>query len=371
MKEKNLRALVALTLIPGLGARRISSIAKVYPETASIFSLRKKQIQNIEGIGEASCLGIINFDRWNEVDRILEETRKYQSEILGISDPEYPEMLKSIYDPPALLWVKGDKHILNNPGIAIVGTRRPTGYGRKLTTEFTRGLVAQGLVVFSGLAYGVDAIAHKQCIDEEGKTVAVLGSGIDNIYPRRNCGLADLILESGGAVVSEYPPGTNPDAGNFPVRNRIVSGLSMGVLVIESGIKGGSMITAGVGLDQNREVFAIPHTLDNTWGAGCNFLIKAGHAKLVQCLEDVLEELPIVQKKSSAISKEAEEPYWKSIKLDHVSEEVCAILENHPSQIDELAERLELHTSQLLSPLLQLEMKKIIRQKAGKVFELV
>lgn len=293
--KSKLRTLLALSIIPGLGVRRARQLILKCKDVSSIFKLSKKELQSYEGIGEASALSILSFKDWDQIDSILYQTEKSKSQIITLADPEYPNLLKQIYDPPILFWMKGNPEALSKPGIGVIGTRNATSYGKKQVVRFTRELGEAGLSIFSGLAYGIDAIAHKTAIETGVPTVAVLGSGIDNLYPRKHASLANEIISSGGAVITEFPLGTNPDAGNFPVRNRIVSGMSLGVLVIESGIQGGSMITADLALDQNREVFAIPHHLDNISGSGCNYLIKRGSAKLVQTVDDILEELPLEQ----------------------------------------------------------------------------
>ncbi|MGK7368901.1 MAG: DNA-processing protein DprA, partial [Candidatus Halalkalibacterium sp. M3_1C_030] len=246
---------------------------------------------------------------------------------------------------------------------------RSTDYGLKKAEEFATALVQKGLTVVSGLAYGVDASAHKSTLAAGGKTIAVLGSGVDNIYPGKHLDLAKNIWESGGTVISEFPPGTNPDAGNFPVRNRIVSGLTLGTLVIESGLEGGSMITARSALDQNREVFAIPHSLDNQNGKGCNAIIKRGWGKLVQDIEDLTVELPVTfsEENLSAIKQEAK---WRSVELDTLCVSICKLLEEEALHIDRMSEKLGLPSYALLPKLLELEMLECVRQTAGKNFEL-
>jgi DNA processing protein len=268
--------------------------------------------------------------------------------------------------------MKGDPKALSKPGIAVVGTRNTSAYGRNMAKKLTGELADQGMCIFSGLAYGIDSIAHKTALEHRASTVAVLGSGIDNLYPKKNTALANDIVKSGGAVITEYPLGTNPDAVNFPVRNRIVSGMSLGVLVVESGIKGGSMITADLGLDQNREVFAVPHSLGNPSGTGCNYLIKRGAAKLIQTVDDMLEELPVEYSgnEESGIENEPPKLNWRDQDLDKPSARICEVLEKQAYQIDDLSEELGINTSQLLVTLLQLEMEGLVQQKAGKIFEL-
>jgi len=370
--RKKLRVLLALSIIPGFGCRRVYNLLKHIKDPEEIFSLGKRELRAVEGIGEASALSVLAFDDWEKVDHIIKQTEENGSEIITLVDPEYPELLKQIYDPPILFWIKGDVHVLNEPGVAVVGTRNTSPYGRKIAEKFTAELAKKGLCIFSGLAHGIDAIAHQTALDHDGKTVAVLGSGIDNLYPKKNAGLANNIVRSGGAVISEYPLGTNPDAGNFPVRNRIVSGMSLGVLVIESGVKGGSMITADLALDQNREVFAIPHPVVSPSGTGCNYLIKRGAAKLIQTVEDITEELPnILGEEHAARSiQESTKRNWRKEDLDDRSIQICELLEKKAYQVDDLSDKLGLDTSQLLVALLQLEMEDLVSQKAGKIFEL-
>lgn len=371
LKNKKLRILVALSIIPGFGCRRVFNLIKQLDDPEEIFGLSKRKLRTVEGIGEASALSLLSFDDWEKVDQIITETENNGSKIITLLDPEYPPLLKQIYDPPVLFWLKGDPEALSKPGVAVVGTRNTSAYGRNMAKNLTKDLAEQGLCIFSGLAYGIDAIAHKTALEHNAPTVAVLGSGIDNLYPKKNAALANEIVKSGGAVITEYPLGTNPDAGNFPVRNRIVSGMSLGVLVVESGIKGGSMITADLGLDQNREVFAVPHPLGNPSGTGCNYLIKRGAAKLVQTVDDILVELPIdASTKDKNPIPEESKPNWQDKELDDSSVKVCEALEEKAYQIDDLSDKVGINTSQLLVALLQLEMEGLVQQKAGKIFEL-
>lgn len=369
--NQNLRTLLALSLISGLGPKRVKLLVQSINDPGSIFSLTKQELRQVEGIGEASALSILSFNKWDQVDDLIKETEKIGSRIITLTDPDYPDLLKQIYDPPVLFWIKGDSKSLSKPGVGIIGTRNTTSYGRKTAERFSKEVGEQGLCIYSGLAQGIDSIAHQAALKVGAPTVAVLGSGIDNLYPQSNTDLANQIVKSGGAVITEFPPGTKPDAGNFPIRNRIVSGLSLGVLVIESGIQGGSMITADLALDQNREVFTIPHTIENASGTGCNYLIKTGAAKLVQSVDDIFEELPINKNKNS-VSGLVSKPVasWREEDLDELSKKVCETLEKGPLQIDALADSLSENVSQLLVTLLQLEMKGIIVQKAGKIFEL-
>jgi DNA processing protein len=374
MQNKSiLRNLVALTLIPGLGSKRVRHLVQECKDLENLFSFSKTQLRSFEGVGEASALGILSFKDWDQVDAILEQTKRIGAQIITIADPEYPSLLKEIYDPPILFWIKGNAEALSKPGVAVIGTRNASTYGKKQAERLSTQLAEEGLCIFSGLAYGIDTIGHQSALKAGSPTVAVLGSGIDNLYPKSNADVANQIVKSGGAVISEFPPGTMPDKGNFPLRNRVVSGLSLGVVVMESGIKGGSMITAELALDQNREVFAVPHPLGNPSGTGCNYLIKKGAAKLVQVVEDILVELPINFESGSAkiAFEESKTSSWREYELDDLSKRICEELEKNIYQIDDLADNLNINISQLLVALLQLEMQDLVTQKAGKVFELV
>ncbi|MFH5830841.1 DNA-processing protein DprA [Halalkalibaculum sp. DA384] len=368
--NQHLRELVALNLIPNLGAQRIRALLKAVDQPQDVFRLSRTQLTSVYGIGEATANQILVFDDWKEADRIIEKTQHADFSLLTIVDEAYPKLLKQIYDPPILLWVRGDAAVLDTDAIAIVGTRSASDYGKDIARDLAGELVAAGLTVVSGLAYGIDAASHRGTLVAGGRTIAVLGSGIDNIYPSKNIRLAFEMAEQGGAVITEFPPGTEPDAGNFPVRNRIVSGLTLGTVVVESGLKGGSMITASSALDQNREVFVVPHSLRSKTGIGCNHLIKTGQGKLIQTVDDILYEIDIHRKNPVQNDHEPAERRWKRKELDSLSVSICELLEESPKHVDELAERLGRSTHQLLPKLLELEIQECVRQTAGKNFEL-
>lgn len=359
--------------MPELGVRRIKLLLdKTGVKSADqIFKIPVRELMKIEHIGQQIAKNIHQFDGWGKVDRILTKTEETGAELVAINDEDYPPLLRHIYDPPVLLWIKGSRKVLLRDGIAVIGTRRPGKYGLQQAEKWSSLLSGEGLCINSGLAYGVDATAHKVAINSVGKTVAVLGSGIDVIYPTKNSRLAADIIEKGGAVVTEFPPGTKPDAVNFPERNRIVSGMSHGVLVIESGVKGGSMITARSALDQNREVFAIPHPLGYGKGEGCNYLIRTGQAKLVQRLTDIYEEISVhLDGIEKTISSKNRLQKWESMDLTEEQTAVCLLLKDDYGHIDTLTNKLDKPVHRLLPILLELEMIGAIKQKAGKYFEL-
>lgn len=367
------RALIALKLIPDLGPLRIRRLLEA-TETgyaADVFKKGRGELQEIEGIGIRIAQAILTFRQWNEADKVLERTRAAGAELVALNDPEYPELLRHIYDPPPLLWVKGDKRVLNHPGVAVIGTRNPGRYGLKQAENWARQICETGLNVISGLAYGIDSAAHREAVKRGGKTVAVLGSGIDRIYPLKNIPLAASIAEGNGAVITEYMPGTKPDPAHFPERNRIVSGMSHGVLVVESGLKGGSMITARCALDQNREVFVIPHQADNSRGTGGNYLIKTGQGKLVQSMEDLTEEISVNLTQTDNLAADLQTmTVWRQLKLNPEATKICELLEEGELHIDVLCDQTGTEIHELMAELLVLEMEGAVTQRAGKYFGL-
>lgn len=339
-------------------------------DPSELFNMKIPDLLRFDGFGEHIAKNFVEFDEWKKVDSILEQTEKTGAELISIDDPHYPPLLRHIFDPPLLLWVKGNKEVLISDGVAVVGTRRASKYGLSQAKEWAGKLTGAGLCVNSGLAYGVDAASHRAALESGGKTIAVLGSGIDVIYPAKNRGLALDIIKKGGAIITEFQPGAAPDAVNFPERNRIVSGMSHGTLVVESAVKGGSMITARSSLDQNREVFVIPHPLDSLGGQGCNYLIRTGQGKLVQSMDDILVEISVHTDSDPQKVEEDTGKKWESLDLDELSKEICQLLTENELHIDQISEKIEKPVHALLPTLLDLEMKGAIKQKAGKYFEL-
>ncbi|MEX0681542.1 MAG: DNA-processing protein DprA [Balneolales bacterium] len=381
-RQDYIRASMALSLIPDIGAGRIKYLFEHYPEPLSVFSSSWEELASISKIGKKAAHAICKFSGWNKVNELLNMAEKHKFTLITPFDDCYPSLLKQIYDPPALLWVRGYAEALKQHFLAIVGTRRPSRHGRNLTLRFTQEVVCHSqLGIVSGLANGIDTLAHKVTLDEKRCTVAVLGSGPDRIYPRGNISLAHRIAEHGGAVISEFLPGTKPDAFNFPIRNRIVSGMSLGVLVTETGNTGGSLITVQSALDQGREVFIVPHDVRNPVGQGCNELIQRGWGKLVMRVSDILEELPVNMGNQpsgradrrnglSHLEGAASAKTWQAMELEEPEKQICQRLDQRPLSIDDLAKLLKMETSVLLPVLLQLELSGIITQKPGKKFTL-
>lgn len=290
------------------------------------------------------------------------------------SDPQYPLALNEIYDPPMALYVKGNPDALAMPGIAIVGTRHPTPYGIGMAERLSRDLAARGLTIISGMARGVDAAAHRGALNGKGITIAIWGTGIDQIYPRENRRIAEAILEGGGTIATEFAVGTFAAPQNFPIRNRIISGLSAGVLVVEAGEYSGTRITARCALEQHREVFAVPGNVTNRNSWGPNTLIKQG-AKLTATWEDVWEELPgevrreLAAKYPSESKPEAEASLFGNSQLSpHEKRLLRLVKPDEAIQLDDLIEKLEgdLSSSEIFSVLFELELAGKLKQLPGK-----
>lgn len=361
------RALIALSLVQGVGAGRIRSLIDVFGSAREVLRASRTALESVPGIGRQTAERITGFDDGAAVDRQIRQADGVGAEMITVWDERYPFLLRQIYDPPAFLWARGHMPVSDEPeaAVAVVGTRRPTAYGKRVAHDLTFSLARHGITIVSGLAYGVDAAAHAAAMEAGGRTVAVLGSGVDRIYPSRNHRLA-LEITTRGAVLSEYPLGAKPDAPNFPRRNRVVSGLCLGTLIVEAYEEGGALITARLALEQNREVFAVPGSIHSGASEGANRLIQRGEAKLVQTVEDVLDELGIKASQAS--------PTGPVVRIaDLVPEEraLCRVMGHEPVHIDRLCAASGLDPASALVYLLSLEFKGLVRQLAGKQFFLV
>ena len=371
--DQNRLAWVALTLTPGLGPKRILKAAEALPDLASLFRLSLTELESLNFPAPAAQFLFTGKAR-TEAERELVRMGEQKGLILTFADEEYPERLREIFDPPPVLWVLGDVKLLARPSIAIVGTRHPTPYGTGMAEILARDLATHKLVILSGMARGVDTAAHKGALAAHGSTIAVWGTGIDVIYPKENKSLAENILVSGGAIVSEYRLGTFPAPQNFPKRNRILSGMSVGVLVVEAGENSGTRVTARCALEQDRDVYAVPGnvTTRNAWGP--NTLIKQG-AKLVATWEDVWQELPSpVRLQLESELGFASSPGQAASIVDELPlqepEKVVlnALRHDEAVQLDELMEMLEskLTSSEIFTALFELELASRIKQLPGK-----
>lgn len=303
---------------------------------------------------------------WDAVETALEWLNQPACHILTLEDPAYPPQLREIHDAPPLLFVRGDPGQLSNPQLAMVGSRNPSVVGRETARDFACSLASAGLVVTSGLAQGIDSAAHQGALDGLGQTVAVFGTGPDRVYPAKNRPLAHTIVEQGGCLVSEYPPGVEPLPPNFPRRNRIISGLSMGTLVVEAALRSGSLITARYAAEQGREVFAIPGSIHNPLAKGCHQLIRQG-AKLVETAADILEELaPQLHAAIEAPGEEGEEVEEEQAhELDKDYRQLLACMDGGPSSVDQIVQRSGLTADAVSSMLLLLEMQGYVTSATG------
>jgi DNA processing protein len=356
--------------VEGIGPGKIRSLLAHFKTTEKILSTDYNSLLNVEGISTNLARRIVKINsRRNEINKHVEselnKLDKIGGTIITVWDKEFPSLLKKIYDPPLLLYSKGNYLEQDNYSISIVGTRMPTNYGRIQTEKIAKELCNNNITIVSGLARGIDSIAHKACIKNSGRTIAVVGSGLDVIYPPENKKLFDEI-SSTGLIISEFPLGAKPDAVNFPKRNRIISGMSLGCIVIETGISGGAMQTAAFALDQNREVFALPGYVGIKQSEGTNALIQKGEAKLISTAEDVLIELEL--KLKPILGKNIPKPQET---LNMFEEKIFTSLSNEPMQIDKIAAITNLTTSDCLVHLLSLEFKGMVKQLPGKSFVLI
>lgn len=278
-----------LSLIKDLGTIRASKLLKKYHAPDKIWNITKEALIRIEGIGDKVADNILNKHYRNNLDDYILKMKKQNVGIITIEDKEYPKLLKEIHDPPICLYYKGNKKILNNVGIAIIGSRDYSEYGKKVAKNFSYNIAHNNINIVSGLAKGIDTYSHIGAICAKGKTIAVVGNGLDTIYPKENEIVVNKILELGGCILSEYPLGTKPERIHFPARNRIISGISNGLIVVEAKKKSGTLITVDFALEQGRDVFVVPGNIDSINSQGTNDLIKQG-ARVVTCYEDILEE---------------------------------------------------------------------------------
>lgn len=286
MQKSKIHYWLALKFVPRLAIYKKLALVDRYGLATLFTSSQLTSANNLT----SKQLSAFHQPDWHLIDEIINSSNRCSSEILGFDDPLYPSLLKQIYDPPLVLFVQGNKELLNQTQLAIVGSRSATINGREAAFQIAQQLVEANLIVTSGLALGIDSAAHKGALTKTHSTIAVVATGLDRVYPARHRTLAKEILEKKGAIISEFLPGTLPKAGHFPKRNRIISGLSVGVLVVEAALHSGSLITARCALEQNRDVFAIPSGIGNQQAKGCHWLIKQG-AKLVEEAADIIEEL--------------------------------------------------------------------------------
>jgi DNA processing protein len=365
--ESNIKYWVWLSTIAGLGSRKYMKIINKYGDPEVLWNLTYAELKNLAFIPKAVVNQILDTKIKDEVDRHMERIYKNNIKVLTINDDIYPIFLKNIHDPPMVIYVKGNL-IQNEKAVAVVGSRVATPYGLKMAEAISRELTKCGITVISGMARGVDSSAHIGALNSGGRTIAVLGCGLDKAYPPENDKLMKRIEET-GTVISEYVPGVVPLPQNFPARNRIISGISMGVVVIEANEKSGSLITADFALEQGREVFAVPGNLSSPNSIGTNKLIKDG-AKIVTCIEDILEEINVFRNTAINIFEQKELEKARIFKdLDPDERILAECLFNQPMHIDAIIEKSGLEIKTINAILVMLELKGCIDQLPGKIFK--
>ncbi len=368
---------IALNMTPGIGPRAAAKLLERFGSAEAVFGAPRVELEALRLRPEA-IESIMARDLFEKAATEIERTRELGADVLLLDDGGYPSLLREVFDPPITLYVKGAwAECLEQPCVAIVGSRRCSTYGQNAAAMLARDLASRNVTIISGLARGIDAAAHRGALEAGGRTVAVMGTGVDQIYPRDHRKLAAEILENGGALISEFPLETPPAPQNFPYRNRVISGLSLGVVIIEAAENSGSLITARMAMEQNREVFAVPGNITSRNSFGTNYLIKGAGAKLVQTWQDVAAELPpdiAAQLLPPMTKKEEASALVEQLRLvpaDLTKSEdaVFKLLStDDPAHIDALAEATGLSVPELTNALLGLEMRELVRQLPGKCF---
>jgi DNA processing protein len=363
-------AYIALNMVDGIGPIRVRALLDRFLQPQAILSATRAELMQVEGVGDEVARSIASWRERVDLDGELPRIEKAGVRVLTREDAEYPRNLREIYDPPIVLYVKGAFSERDALSIAIVGSRRTTLYGQEMGRKLAYQLARVGVTVVSGLARGIDTAAHKGALQAKGRTVAVIGCGIDIVYPAENQKLANEIVEKGGAVVTEFPFGVKPDRQNFPMRNRIVSGWSLGTVVVEANLTSGALITAGQAAEQGRQVFAVPGRADSILSRGTNKLIKDG-AKLTEDVEDILGEFEYLLPKNVARPVEATPDSGgtkPALRLSELEQKVMAQLGREEAAIDDIIRASGLTTASVSATLLALEMKRLVRQLPGKLY---
>ena len=369
---------IALNMTPGVGSRVTARLLEHFGSAEAIFDAPRRELALLR-LPLETVESIVSRELHARAETEIDRVRKLGGDILVLDDGIYPTLLRETYDPPVVLYVKGAwAECLERPCVAIVGSRRCSTYGQNAALMLSRELAQRGVTIISGLARGIDAAAHRGALEAGGRTVAVMGTGLDQVYPRDHKKLTDEILNHAGALVTQFPLGTPPVSENFPYRNRVISGLSLGVVVVEAAENSGSLITARLAMEQNREVFAVPGNITSRNSFGTNYLIKGAGAKLVQQWQDIAGELPpeiatqLLPPPSKKSRKKGELVDQLALSPPDLSDHERAVFKllstDTPVQIDALAEGTTLSITQLTSALLALEMRELIRALPGMCF---
>lgn len=369
----DLEYLILLNLLPDIGAVRLKVLLKRFGSIKNIFTATQAELEEVEDIGPKIASSILKYEKERELERELKLINKHNVKVISCLDKEYPDNLKEIYNSPIILYVRGNILPEDKFAIAIIGSRNASHYGISAAERLGYELASRGLTITSGLARGIDAAGHKGALKAKGRTIAVLGNGLADIYPPEHLELADEIAKN-GAVVSEFPMETAPLKENFPRRNRIISGLSLGVVVVEAAKNSGALITADFALEQGRELYAVPGQARAVTSYGTNMLIRQG-AKLVETADDIIEELKEIIKGDSLFKAKSESKgesdIFPSAKMHNLNESERKVLDAvncEPTFIDDIVDVANLSTSEILNCLTKLELKGLIEQLPGKSY---
>ena len=370
---KRIQAWLSLHLVPGMGPVTCNKLVAHFGSAEKVLSAGSSGLAAVTPLRQETLTALLGQGRQQLEDQVRKEIERAEKEnitIIPFDDPCYPELLKKIHDPPVVLYVKGNPEVLNCNGLGIVGSRASTVYGRSVAEQMANNLSRQGFTIISGMALGIDTAAHTGALAAEGKTVAVLGCGIDIVYPPGNRNLYEKIT-SAGAVISEYPLGTKPDSFRFPARNRIISGMSLGVVVVEAAKRSGSLITASHALEQGREVFAVPGRIDSVKSAGTHTLLQQG-AKLVHSINDIIEEFSVAALQPEIIDtgREGDEQVFPE-NLSPEEAEMFGFIEVYPRTFDEIVKESGFSAQQTNELLLLLELKGVVQSLPGKSYQRV
>ncbi|TDJ52303.1 MAG: DNA-protecting protein DprA [Nitrospina sp.] len=363
MERESQKYWVGLNMVLGVGKILFHRLVKALGSPKRVFHASRRELMGVERIGEKIARQILEFDLERSLEREYQLVERRQARILTLEDAEYPLLLKSIYDPPPVIYYKGTFLNEKSVPLAVVGTRKPTSYGKMVAEKLCGVLSEQGVCIVSGMARGIDAIAHKAALHLGNPTVAVFGCGLDYTYPPESGSLRRRIEEC-GAVISEFPMSTKPDRNNFPARNRVISGLSHGTLVVEAGVKSGALITAQFALEQGREVFAVPGNIYSPESGGTHALLKMG-AKLTDGPEAVIEEL---SESVLELLKERKNIELAAVELNPKEEHLMSLMSVQEQHIDRIIENSCLSPAEVSATLVRLELKGMIRQTDGKMF---
>jgi DNA processing protein len=357
-------ACIVLNMLPTIGPVRLRRLLEVFSEPQQVLTARRNDLRQVEGIGNEVADQISKWETIVDLDAELKRIREFGAKVITQQSASYPKSLREIHSPPIVLYVWGELQERDNHGIGIIGARRTTHYGTDSAKKLAYQLAYAGLTVVSGLARGIDTAAHQGALAAKGRTIAVIGSGLSKLYPPENQALAEKIRSGHGAVVSEFSMEIEPDRQTFPMRNRIISGWSHGILVVEAGLNSGALITAAQALEQGRSVYAVPGHINAPSAMGSNRLIQQG-AKLVMDASDILDDLQILLPKAKAL------PQAAARELPPLSDEeqrVYDSIDAAETAIDKIASRSGLASASVSSALLRLELKRLVKQLPGKYF---